>query len=91
MVVEAASRAEVLVWTHAMSTLVEGVAMGASTVSAVMERVAARDVFNIPSDSRCRAVRLLPEAVFRCDADPVDMILVVSHFLDLVGMSNLTI
>jgi hypothetical protein len=74
-----------------MSTLVTGGAMEASRASAVMEREAARDVFNISSGSRCRAVRLLPEAVFQCDADPVDMILVVSHFLDLVGMSSLTI
>ena len=71
---EAVSRAEVLVVTHGESTGGERGAVEVSMASAVLEREAAQDVLNISSGARCRALRLLLEAVIRCDADPEDMV-----------------
>ena len=54
--------------------------VGASSVLAVTVREAARDISNISSVPRCRAVRLVPEAVARCDANPEDMVGVIITF-----------
>ena len=51
-----------------------------SSVLAVTVREAARDTSCISSVSRCRAVRFVPEAVVRCDANPEDMVEVLLHF-----------
>jgi hypothetical protein len=44
---------------------------------------------SIPSFSRCRAVRLVPEAVVRCDANPEDMVgNIITLFWRRGGMSK---
>ena len=59
----AMSRAEMLVEVPGVSTLdvLDGAA--ASSVLAMTVKGAARDTLSIPSFLRCRAVRLVPEAV----------------------------
>ena len=81
----AMSRAEMLVGLPDASTWDVCDRAVMSSVLAVTVREAARDTSCISSVSRCRAVRLIPEAVIQCDADPEDMILLYHTFLICIG------
>ena len=74
------SRAELLVGSPDVSTLDVRDGAATSSVLAVTVKEAARDTSCVSSFSRCRAVRFVPEAVVRCDANPEDMVEILSHF-----------
>ena len=59
-----------------------------SSVLAVTVREAARDTSCISSVLGCRAVRFVPEAVVRCDANPEDMVGVYCTFWRGEGCPN---
>lgn len=79
-----------LVEVPGVSTLdVPDGAATASSVLAMTVKGAARDTLSIPLFSRCRAVRLVPEAVVRCDANPEEMVgSIIALFWRRGGMSK---